>query len=91
MIQKNRMIQVVSREQALIKQKETNSKPPKLLFKTYTPGFEFDRHLKHIVSYQQNGLPVFLIGEFGTFEIFMQNDCLEKPDISYLFNYKHQK
>ena len=63
------------------------------LFKTYSPEFEFDRHLKYMVSYQgmQSGLPVFLVGEFGTFEIFIQNDCLEKPDFSYFSNYKHQK
>ena len=63
------------------------------LFKTYTLEFEFDRHLEHIVSYQgmQSGLPVFLAGEFGTFEIFMKNDCLAKPDFSYFSNYKHQK
>ena len=45
-----------------------------LLFKMYTLEFEFDRHLKHMVSYQgmQSGLPVFLVGELGTFEIFTQ-------------------
>ena len=72
------MIQVASCEQALIK---TNWKPIQnhqsktvLLFKTYTLAFEFDRHLEHMVSYQgmQSGLPVFLLGEFGTFEIFME-------------------
>ena len=47
-----------------------------LLFKTYTLEFEFDRHLQHMVSYQgiQSGLPRFLVEEFDTFEIFMQND-----------------
>ena len=51
-----------------------------LPFKTYTLEFEFDRHLKHMVSYQgiQSGLPVFLVGEFGTFKIFIQNDCFIK-------------
>ena len=45
-----------------------------LFFKTYTLEFEFDRHLEHVVRYQgiQSGLPLFLVGEFGTFEIFMQ-------------------
>ena len=79
------MIQVASCEQALIK---TNSKPIQnhqskamLLSKTYTPEFEFDRHLEHMVSYQemQSGLPAFLVREFGAFEIFMQNDCIAKP------------
>ena len=83
------MIQVASCEQALIK---ANRKPIQnhqsitiFLFKTYTLEFEFDRHLKHMVSYQgtQSELSMFLVGEFGTFEIFMQNDYLEKPDFSY--------
>ena len=30
----------------------------------------------------QSGLPVFLVGEFDTFEIFMQT-WLAKPDFSY--------
>ena len=62
------------------------------LSKTPTLEFEFDRHLEHMVNYQgmQTGLPVFLVGEFGTFEIFMQK-CLGKPDFSYFYNYKHQK
>ena len=60
------MIQVASCEQALIK---TNRKlienlhsKTVLLFKTYTLEFEFDRHLKRMVSYQgmQNGLAVLL-------------------------------
>ena len=72
------MIQVASCERALIK---TNKKPIQnhqsktiLLFETFTLEFEFDRHLKHIVSYQgmQSGLPKFLVGELGTFESFMQ-------------------
>ena len=72
------MIQVASCEQALLK---TSRKPIQnhqskimLLFQTYTLEFEFDRHLEHMVSYQgmQSGFPVFLVGEFGTFEIFMQ-------------------
>ena len=74
----NCMIQVASCEQVLIK---TNRKliqnyqsKTMLLFKTYTLGFEFDRHLEHMVGYQdmQSGLPMFLVGELGTFEIFMQ-------------------
>ena len=72
------MIQVTSCEQALIK---ANKKPIQnhqskimLLFKSYTLGFEFDRHLEHMVSYQgmQSGLPVLLVDEFGTSQIFMQ-------------------
>ena len=72
------MIQVASSEQALIK---ANRKPIQNhqsvtmpLFKTSTLGFEFDIHLEHMVSCQgvQSGLPVFPVGEFGTFEIFMQ-------------------
>ena len=45
-----------------------------LLFKMFTLEFEFNRHLELMVSYQgmQSGLPVFLVGEFGTFKIFMQ-------------------
>ena len=94
--QKNRMIQVAWREQALKNKQETNSKPTKqkmLLFKVYTLKFEFHRHLEHMVSYQgmQSGLPVCLLRKLGTFEIFMLNDCLVKPDFSYFSNYKHQK
>ena len=72
------MIQVASCEPALIK---TNRKPIRnpqnktmLLFKTYPVEFEFDRHLEHMVGNQgmQGGLPVLLVREFGTFEIFMQ-------------------
>ena len=64
-----------------------------LLFKTYTLVFEFNRHLEHIVSYQgmQSRFLVFLVGEFGTFEIFMQNDCFAKPDFSYFPKRKRQK
>ena len=80
------MIHVASCEQALIK---TNRKPVQnhqsktmLLFKMYALGFQFDRHLEHMVSYQgmQSGLPMFLVGGFGAFKIFMQNDCFAKPD-----------
>ena len=42
------------------------------------PGLNrVNRHLDHMVSYQgkQSGLPVFVVGEFSDFEIFMQNDC----------------
>ena len=73
------MIQVASCEQALIKaKKETNSKPPEQnnasFQKVHTHEFEFDRHLEHMFSYQgmQSELPGFLVGEFGTFEIFTQ-------------------
>ena len=50
--------------------------------KTYTLECESDRHLKHMVSYQgmQSGLPVFVVGDFGAFDIFMPNDCFAKPD-----------
>ena len=77
-VQKNRMMQVASCEQALIK---TNMKPTQnqqsktvLLFKTYTVEFELNRQFEHMVSYQgmQGEIPVFLVGEFGTFEIFIQ-------------------
>ena len=42
-----------------------------------------------MVSYQgmQSGFPVFLVGEFGTFEIFMRTDCFAKPDFSYFSNF----
>ena len=72
------MIQVSLCEHTLIK---TTRKPIQnhqsktmLLFKTYTLEFEFDRHLEHMVSNQemQSGPFVFPVGEFGTFEIFMQ-------------------
>ena len=45
-----------------------------LSFRTYTLEFEFDRRLEHTVSYQgvQSGLPVFFVGELGTFDIVMQ-------------------
>ena len=51
-------------------------------FKMYTLQSEFDRHVEHIVSYQgmQSGLPLFLVREFSTCEIFMQNDCFANPD-----------
>ena len=63
-----------------------------LLFKRSILEFSFDRHLEHIVSYQDaEWLSVFLVGEFGALEIFMQNDCFAKPDFSYLFNWKRQK
>ena len=44
-------------------------------------------------SYQgmQSGLRMFIVGEFGAFEILLKNDCLEKPDFSYFSNYKHKK
>ena len=34
-----------------------------------------------MVKYQgmKSGLPVFVVGEFGAFEIFMQNECFAKP------------
>ena len=64
------------------------------LFKTSTLEFEYDRHLEHMVSYrgtQMGGVPVFVVGEFGAFEILMQNDCFAKPDFSYFSNWKRQK
>ena len=76
---KNLLIQVASCEQVLLKRNnyqkiiQNHQSKTMLLFKPYTPEFEFDRHLEHVVSYQgmQSGLPVFLVGEFGTFEVFM--------------------
>ena len=64
-----------------------------LTFKTYTLEFEQDRHLQHMVSNQgmQSGLPVFFVGEFGAFEVFMQNDCFAKSDFSCFSNWKRQK
>ena len=96
-VQRNRMRQVTSCEQALIK---TNRKPIQnhqsktmLLFTTYTLEFEFDKHLKHMVSYQgmQSGIPVFLVSEFGAFETLCKNDCLVKPDFSHFSKYKQEK
>ena len=59
-----------------------------LHFKTHILEFEFDRHLEHMVSCQrmQSGLPVFPVGEFGAFEILMQNERLAKPDFPYFSN-----
>ena len=50
--------------------------------------FEFDRHLEHMVSYQgmQSRLPVFAVGEFDAFEIFVQNDCFANHVFSYFSN-----
>ena len=61
-----------------------------LLFKTYTLELGFDRHPEHMVSYQSE-LPVFVVGEFGIFEIFIQNHCFAKPDFSYFSKRKRQK
>ena len=72
------MIQFALCEQAFIKidKKPIQNRKSRtmLLFKTYTLEFEFDRHLEHIGSYQgmQSGLAVSVVGEFSTFEIFMQ-------------------
>ena len=38
----------------------------------------------------QSGLPVFGVGEFGAFEIFMQNDSFAKRDFSYFSNWKRK-
>ena len=87
------MIQVSSGEQALIKT-NTNRKPIQTHQSktTYTLEFEFDRHLEHMVRHRmQSGLYVFVVGEFGAFEIFMQNGCFAKPDFSYFSNWKHKK
>ena len=71
------MIQVALCKQALTKRNrkpiQNHKSETMILFKTYTLKVEFDR-LEHMVSYQgmQSGLPVFLNGEFGTFENFMQ-------------------
>ena len=68
------MRQVAWCEKALIKTNiksiQNQQSKTMLLFKMYTLEFEFDRHLE---SYQGmlNGLPVLLVGEFGTFEIFL--------------------
>ena len=61
-----------------------------LLFKTYTPEFEFDGHVEHMVSYHgmQSWLPVFLVGEFCSLKFLCKNDCFVKPDFSYFSNYK---
>ena len=38
-----------------------------------------------MVSYQgmQSGLPVLVVGAFGTSETFYKNDCLVRPDSSH--------
>ena len=56
--------------------------------------FKFDIHLELMVSYQglQSGLPMFVVGEFGTFQTFPKiNDCLIRFDFSYFSNSKHPK
>ena len=65
----NRSNYVLNRKQIQNDQNKTM-----LLFKTYTLESEHDRHLEHMVSYRgtQSGLSMFLVGEFGTLEIFMQ-------------------
>ena len=70
------MIRVASSELATVK---TNRKLIKhhhsktiLLFKMNTVKFEFDRHLLQRTRTQNDQLPLFLVSEFGTFEIFMQ-------------------
>ena len=83
------MIQVALCEQALIqtnrKRIQNHQSRTVLLFIMTTLEFKFKRHLDHMGSYQgmQSGLPVFLVGEFGAFKIFIQNDCFAKPDFSY--------
>ena len=83
-VQKNRIIQVISCEQARYisnrKPIQNHQSKTMLLFETYTRKFELDRHLEHMVNYQgmQNGLPMFLVGEFGTFEIFVQKRLFGK-------------
>ena len=75
------MIQVSMYEQALIKtnRKLIQNHQSKVMFhfKTCVLEFEFDRHLEHMVSYQewQSGVPVCVVCKFSVFEIFMQNDC----------------
>ena len=70
------MIQVASCEQDLMKTNrkliQSQESTTMLPLKKYTLQFEFDRHLEHMVSYQgmQSGLLMFLVGEFGAFEIF---------------------
>ena len=87
------MRHVASCEQALIK---TNRNPIQnhqsktlLLSKTFALEVEFDRRLEHMFSYQRmrTGIPVFPVGEFGTFVVFCKIDCSEKPDFSYFSNY----
>ena len=80
------------RKTGLIGLMKTNRKPIQnhqsetmFLFKMYTLESEFDRYLEHMASYQvmQKGLPVFLVGEFGTFsKIFMQKICGQNMIIS---------
>ena len=55
----------------------------------YTLECDFDRHLDHMVSYQemQSGLLMFLVGEFGISRFLLKNDCLEKTDFSYFSDY----
>ena len=44
------------------------------LFKSYTLEFKVDIRLELMVGYQglQSGLPVFVVSEISTFEIFLQ-------------------
>ena len=84
------MIQVASCEQASIEKKETIQKHQSktlLPFKTFTLEFEFDKHLKHMFICQGmwNGLPLFLVGKFGTSEIFFAKMAVWTSPI-----YKHK-
>ena len=61
------MIQVTSCEQAFIKTSrrptENHQSKTMIPFKTYTLEFKFDRHLEHMVSYQEmkSEFPVFIV------------------------------
>ena len=80
-VQKNPMIQVASCEQALIKTNrkliQKHQSKTMLLFKTYTLEFDTSSTWLAIMECRVD-LPVFLLGEFRTFDIFMQNDCFAK-------------
>ena len=56
-------------------------------FKTFTLEFGFDRHLEHMLGYQemQSKLPVFLAGKFGTLEIFFEKMTVWHSLIFFIF------
>ena len=90
------MIQVASCEKALKKQignrfKTTRAKPVFLFKRTHLNLSLIDISSTWLAIREcRVGFPVF-VGEFGIFEIFMQNDCFAKPDFSYFSDWKRQK
>ena len=55
--------------------------------------FEFDSDIEQMVSYQgmESGLLCFLLVNSPLSRSLFKNDCLVKPFVSYLSNYKHEE